>query len=812
MSSNDMQVTDAERADVTRWITAKIKGEQERPEYVAELAVLSSQWGQPRLNTHPYGHKLKVSGRTMSDGLYCHANCRLAVLLPGRARRLTALCGVESNRETSPGGGNVVFAVSAGGKEYFRSAVQHEGMPVVTVDVALEGQELIILETGDGGLGISYCQGVWGEAVVTLEDGSSFRVGSLTLRSALPRGAFEAGDPFSFQYGGQPSGALLKNWGREVTTSRIDDRRTRHLLKWVDPATLMSVRCEGVEYHDFPVVEWTTYLRNDGVRDTPLIESLQGLDAKFERDGDGEEFVLHHHCGSPNSPADYEPRQQRLAADSTFTLAAGGGRGSNANWPYFNLARGTDGVMIVVGWPGQWATTFTRDHDRGLAITAGQELTRFVLHPGEEVRTPLMALLFWRGDRIRSHNLWRRWMLAHNVPRDNEGQLPATQLLACATVLFPKLIGTQEEEIACINRYREEQIPLQWWWIDAGWFHNEGWWPYVQDWDVDRKRYPGGIRAVSDYVHAAGMKMVLWFEPERVFEHNWLATQHPEWNLGTGQFRLLDLGNKEAWDWLVNHVDRVLTEEGIDLYRQDFNTDPLGYWRENDAPDRQGMTEMRYIQGYLAFWDELRRRHPGMLIDSCAAGGKRNDLETMRRAIPLWRTDYNYEEPVGTHAITQGISMWLPYHGGGVNQTDTYRFRSSMTPWFNCLFDVRRRDIDYDLIRRQISQWREVADFFLADFYPLLPYSRGSDDWMAWQFHSPEKGAGMIQAFRHSESVFIHAVIPLKGLDSAAQYEVKDLETGQIQIAAGSDLLKKGLPVIIQEQPGSVLMSYRKTE
>jgi alpha-galactosidase len=201
-----------------------------------------------------------------------------------------------------------------------------------------------------------------------------------------------------------------------------------------------------------------------------------------------------------------------------------------------------------------------------------------------------------------------------------------------------------------------------------------------------------------------------------------------------------------------------------------------------------------------------------MLIDSCAAGGKRNDLETMRRAIPLWRTDYNYEEPVGTHAITQGISMWLPYHGGGVNQTDTYRFRSSMTPWFNCVFDVRRHDIDYDLIRRQISQWREVADFFLADFYPLLPYSRGADDWMAWQFHSPEKGAGMIQAFRHSESVFIHAVIPLKGLDSAAQYEVKDLETGQIQIATGSDLLKKGLPVIIQEQPGSVLMSYRKIE
>ena len=53
------------------------------------------------------------------------------------------------------------------------------------------------------------------------------------------------------------------------------------------------------------------------------------------------------------------------------------------------------------------------------------------------------------------------------------------------------------------------------------------------------------------------------------------------------------------------------------------------------------------MTGYLAFWDELRRRHPGLLIDTCASGGRRNDLETLRRAIPLWRADYRCE-PLGT--------------------------------------------------------------------------------------------------------------------------------------------------------------------
>ena len=71
--------------------------------------------------------------------------------------------------------------------------------------------------------------------------------------------------------------------------------------------------------------------------------------------------------------------------------------------------------------------------------------------------------------------------------------------------------------------------------------------------------------------------------------------------------------------------------------------DPLAYWRAADVPDRQGITEIRYVTGLLAYWDELRRRRPDMLIDTCASGGRRNDLETLRRAVPLWRSDYAFE-------------------------------------------------------------------------------------------------------------------------------------------------------------------------
>ena len=149
----------------------------------------------------------------------------------------------------------------------------------------------------------------------------------------------------------------------------------------------------------------------------------------------------------------------------------------------------------------------------------------------------------------------------------------------------------------------------------------------------------------------------------------------------------------------------MLTREGIDLYRQDFNIDPLAYWRANDTPDRQGLTEMRHVEGYLAYWDELRRRHPGLLIDTCASGGRRNDLETLRRALPLLRSDYqafdgNPAFALGNQGHTYGLSSWIPYYGQGVYFTDrdyVYSVRSYLSPAFGICADVRKPGVDWPL-------------------------------------------------------------------------------------------------------------------
>ena len=642
--------------------------------------------------------------------------------------------------------------------------------------------------------------------------------------------------PFSFKFGGRRSTDFLRSWPAQRSQRTLDAARTQHTLTFTDPETGLVVRCVAVQYLDFPTIEWTLYFKNSGSADTPLLADIEALDAGWQRGSDGE-FLLHHAVGSPADGSDYGPLETPLGPGATKRIAAAGGRPSNSDLPYFNLQWGGQGIIVVVGWPGQWAAEFTRDGSTGIRVRAGQELTRFILQPGEEVRSPLVVVQFWRGDPIRAQNIWRRWMMAHSMPRP-AGHLPAPQLLASSSRAYGEMIGANEQnQIMHIDRYLEEGLKLDYWWMDAGWYIQQRGWPQVGTWQIDPGRFPRGFKPISDHAHARNVKTLVWFEPERVTPGTWLYEQHPEWLLakpldpsnkhgvnGDNGWRLLDLGNPEARRWLTGHVDGMIRSQGIDLYRQDFNIDPLPYWRAHDAPDRQGITEIRHVTGYLAYWDELRRRHPDLLIDSCASGGRRNDLETMRRAVPLWRSDYAYE-PVGHQSMTYGISFWIPFHGtgtvacadasyygGGPTPVQSYAFWSNAAPSLVLAIDIRVKEIDYAKLRRLVGQWRRINPCYRGDYYPLTPYSRKNDVWMAWQFNLPRRGAGVVQVFRRGASPREKAQLKLRGLEPDARYRLTDLDDLHATEAAGRELMQDGLDVTVDERPGVVVVAYERLE
>ena len=316
------------------------------------------------------------------------------------------------------------------------------------------------------------------------------------------------------------------------------------------------------------------------------------------------------------------------------------------------------------------------------------------------------------------------------------------------------------------------------------------------------------------HAHQRGVKALVWFEPERVQPGTWLDEHHPEWLLGTpGKQRLLDLGNPSARQWVVEHTDTVLREQGIDIYRQDFNMPPLEYWRANDPPDRQGISEIKHVTGYLAFWDELRRRHPGLLIDTCASGGRRNDLETLRRSVPLHKSDMEYPNLTAKQTQLYGLAFWEPYFGAPVypaDRVDIYGFRSGMAAMTGLGYDVRRKDLDWALLRKLVAQRDAVVTNYYGDYYPLTRWSAEPDAWIAWQFDQPEHGSGMIQAFRRPQSLYETARFKLRGLDPNASYTVTNLDLPDALRLSGKELMEKGLPVGIPESPGAVIIVYSR--
>jgi alpha-galactosidase len=627
----------------------------------------------------------------------------------------------------------------------------------------------------------------------------------------------------SFAYGGTPSSELLAGWQKApLETRQLPDGSTQHALTWTDPRTGLEVRLVSKVCADFPEVEWTAYLKNEGSAPTPIIEHLLGIDAAFGRAP--AEAVLRTTQGDNYSAASYQPSEYPLAGEAR-SFEPTGGRPTNGAWPYFNVDYGQSGVIVALGWPGQWQARFGREKNEVWA-RGGQETTHLKLEPGEEIRTPLVALLFWKGEGwIQGQNLWRHWFLAHNIPRPG-GNLPPLDTMICPPVLYTSAAGV----IKFLDTYLDQGVKTDYLWVDAGWYPTKHDWfaaTGVGSWDPDPERYPKGVREVSDYAHSKGMKFVLWYEPERVYRGSYLWDNHPDWLLHWNEgdkdhqdLRLLNLGNPAALKWLVNKISTSITEQGVDVYRQDFNVDPLQTWVNNDAPDRQGLTENLYVQGYLAYWDALLRQHPGLMIDSCASGGRRNDLETMRRGVPLLRSDYQAPGLPGSDGSmttdvfdgnqghTYGLTLWLPFYGTGEYADDLYSARSHLCPWMG--IGVHLDTLDWTDLRRQLADHTAIAKYFYGDYYPLTPYSLSEKAWVAWEFYRPAEKDGAIQAFRHEDNPDVTVALKLQHLDPSARYEFTDLDTGKTSRFSGQELMAKGLSVSAAAPRTALIFAFKE--
>lgn len=624
--------------------------------------------------------------------------------------------------------------------------------------------------------------------------------------------------PFSFIYDGKYSSEFLKKWRLDYGSGQKDETSVKYMFTYSDLETGLRVWCKAIVFLDFPVVEWVLTFENTGKEDTPIIENIQAIDTTWNYAQEGE-VMLHRALGSSASRSDFAPISETMQTDAEAKFAPLGGRSSNTTvFPFFNIQAPGEGLMFAVGWSGQWSASLMKDADQGVKISAGQELTHFKLYKGEKIRTPRIMLLFWEGDdRMIGHNVLRQFMLKHHTLQNNDKPVTAPLASSGGPICQAPLPGfeefnkaTEHNQIAYIERYQQLGLDTEYLWIDAGWF--EGRWANgVGNWFARKDGFPNGLRPVSDAIAKMGYKLLMWFEPERVFQGTWIDREHPEWllKLPDNPNRLLDLGNPEALKWLTDHISGMIENDKISLYRQDFNMDPLPFWRTNDEPDRQGITEIKHIEGLYFFWDELIRRSPGLVIDNCASGGRRIDLETCSRSIPLWRTDYSYFEPNGYQCHTYGINFYLPTSATGSGTPNTYDFRSSINSGAVLGWNLYLPNFPFEQAKKMLAEFYQMRPLFYGDYYPLTPHSVNDDVWIAYQFHREDMKEGMILAFRRHQSKDSTMNLKWHGLKNDANYEVNFIDTETREILTGENLAS-GIDITISDAPSSILIIYHQ--
>ncbi|WP_219511440.1 alpha-galactosidase [Nonomuraea ceibae] len=197
--------------------------------------------------------------------------------------------------------------------------------------------------------------------------------------------------------------------------------------------------------------------------------------------------------------------------------------------------------------------------------------------------------------------------------------------------------------------------------LDDGWFtgrRNDK--AGLGDWQVDAEAWPDGLHPLVDHVRSLGMEFGLWVEPEMVNLDSELARAHPDWVLAApGRLQrpvrnqhVLDLIHPGAYAYVRDSLDALLKEYDIAYLKWDHNRPLVEAVHEGTAAVR------RQTLATYALIDELRARHPGVEIESCASGGGRVDLGILERTDRVWASDTN--DPVDRQHIQRWTGLLLP--------------------------------------------------------------------------------------------------------------------------------------------------------
>lgn len=395
--------------------------------------------------------------------------------------------------------------------------------------------------------------------------------------------------------------------------------------------------CTGAGY-----LETYTELENRG--DNVIVEALPSFNmariSPFERFDDPNDIVIHRLLSNWSGEGKlYSVSAADIAFEAswsglgvrTMRISQTGTMPARGYLPFISVEDKKNGVCWAAETeaPASWTIEAVfRNNAISVGGGKGDFLSahwRKTLKTGETEKTNKAYITVTKGSLENAAARLARHFDDTDEIKDVERDLPVLYNEYCYTWGKPeaKTLEKMLPEIAALG--------CKYFVIDDGWFYNV----YndkryvIGDWNVNKEYYPEGLKAFADKVRSYGMIPGVWYEFEGVSEHSDVYRDHPDWLLtrdgkiiNNGGRAFLDFRKEEVLNYLREKVIKNLVNCGIGYMKVDYNSN-AGFGA--DGAESYGEAIRQHIDAVLAFFEEIKRSVPSLVLEICSSGGMRHE-------------------------------------------------------------------------------------------------------------------------------------------------------------------------------------------
>ncbi|MCC8192247.1 MAG: alpha-galactosidase [Ruminococcus sp.] len=188
---------------------------------------------------------------------------------------------------------------------------------------------------------------------------------------------------------------------------------------------------------------------------------------------------------------------------------------------------------------------------------------------------------------------------------------------------------TEEAEYPLIDAASE--VGCEYFCIDAGWYSDGYWWDSVGEWKESKKRFPHGLKSLTDYIRSKGMIPGIWIELEvmgincplaKEVPDDWFFCRHGKRAYDRSRYQL-DFRNPEVIKFADETIKRLVDDYGVGYLKIDYNIEP-GIGTDVNA-DSFGDGLLGHERAYIAWLKKTFEKYPELIIENCSSGGMRID-------------------------------------------------------------------------------------------------------------------------------------------------------------------------------------------